>query len=1084
MNATMSENKQTTDSELLLQIVGYNSVAFEQLYNRYSATVYSLIKEIVTNPKLAEKILLNVFSVFLKRIDYYSTTSNDIFTWLTLLARNISIDALKRMKFVEDIPIYSDDYEIEFILPNLSQVISPISLEERDSLSEKIKSYKSHLTEVQNLVLSLVFFEGLNEEEIAKRLSVPVVMVRQKILSILESLHHQYTGQTEDPKSNKEVLNLIKLEALGCLSSEERTLFNEIRKNDPDFLWKELGEYQNLTALLATPISLENPAHELNAEIREVFTKILQGSDVDYPIIAPEPPVIKQYQEPIQEVTQEAIQEQVQNPISEVIKQPEVQVKKKPEFELKFRERDPKELSVLKKLETFETKPKPVPVVAKTESEIQFRSNKAPDKKLANFVDKKDSSVEIREVINAVIKEDTQVQNKLSPILTEKPDLRIENDDPSIIIEEPTSITVKEETPVKNLLIPNSSINLKELFKKEDRTIVSKENNPVNAKEEKQVIPIVEKSEIRIKTNEPPKEFRRNNLFVEKYENKIQNKLESPTLQMPAIEDKTKVPAKEITTANTVIAKEEKKAEEKPIAPVVKPDIVIKTNEPPKEIRSNNSLADKTEKILESKPALPVADQTRIENKTIEPIQEIKPVDTLVTKEEKKVEEKSVAPVVVKPDRIIKTNEPPKEVRRTNTFIDKDQKATVINPVVQKAKISDSEKKNVETTNEVHKIVVVAAKDVKPIENKTPQVLNQSNIKTDSQKSDGLKEKINPESKKEEKLFERIKPAADRSNLKIRETVFAENEKKPETIKHEVSVNALTSKPEKVKVDAASNLAEAINLDEIISKIEDEKPEPASLNEAESYEKEIVKLRKKLRRNILVSAAMFIIIIAASIFVFLEFQETPVKVSAGVKSSEKLNLAGQTNFVLNSEYKPENDTNNLAELNETTLPEQSLTKQNVAPPPLPESLTKEESTLIASKINTDLIINENKEPTQTAAAKTETIIPPKEIKKVEEEPAFFVAVEEMPQLIGGLKGIQGQIRYPEIAKRVGVEGKVIVQAIVDETGKVISTSTIKGIGAGCDEVAMDAVRNSKFTPGKQRGKNVKVQVTIPIVFKK
>ena len=52
----MSENKQTTDSELLLQIVGYNSAAFEQLYNRYSATIYSLVKEIVTNQKLAEKI--------------------------------------------------------------------------------------------------------------------------------------------------------------------------------------------------------------------------------------------------------------------------------------------------------------------------------------------------------------------------------------------------------------------------------------------------------------------------------------------------------------------------------------------------------------------------------------------------------------------------------------------------------------------------------------------------------------------------------------------------------------------------------------------------------------------------------------------------------------------------------------------------------------------------------------------------------------------------------------------------------------------------------------------------------------------
>jgi protein TonB len=87
-------------------------------------------------------------------------------------------------------------------------------------------------------------------------------------------------------------------------------------------------------------------------------------------------------------------------------------------------------------------------------------------------------------------------------------------------------------------------------------------------------------------------------------------------------------------------------------------------------------------------------------------------------------------------------------------------------------------------------------------------------------------------------------------------------------------------------------------------------------------------------------------------------------------------------------------------------------------------------------------------------------------------------------LIGGLKTLQSKIKYPEIARRVGAEGKVIVQALVDESGNVISVSTLKGIGSGCDEVAMDAVKNSKFTPGKQRGKNVKVQVNIPIVFKK
>ena len=84
----------------------------------------------------------------------------------------------------------------------------------------------------------------------------------------------------------------------------------------------------------------------------------------------------------------------------------------------------------------------------------------------------------------------------------------------------------------------------------------------------------------------------------------------------------------------------------------------------------------------------------------------------------------------------------------------------------------------------------------------------------------------------------------------------------------------------------------------------------------------------------------------------------------------------------------------------------------------------------------------------------------------------------------GIKGLQSKITYPKIASQTNTEGKVLVQAVVDENGKVISTNVIKGIGAGCDEVALDAVINSKFKPGKQRGKNVKVQVTIPIVFKK
>jgi len=96
---------------------------------------------------------------------------------------------------------------------------------------------------------------------------------------------------------------------------------------------------------------------------------------------------------------------------------------------------------------------------------------------------------------------------------------------------------------------------------------------------------------------------------------------------------------------------------------------------------------------------------------------------------------------------------------------------------------------------------------------------------------------------------------------------------------------------------------------------------------------------------------------------------------------------------------------------------------------------------------------------------------------------YFVAVEEMPFPIGGLKAIQEKIVYPEEAKNSGIEGKVYILAFINENGNVDKAKVLKGIGGGCDEAALNAVMKTKFSPGKQKGKPVKVQVSIPIVFK-
>lgn len=110
--------------------------------------------------------------------------------------------------------------------------------------------------------------------------------------------------------------------------------------------------------------------------------------------------------------------------------------------------------------------------------------------------------------------------------------------------------------------------------------------------------------------------------------------------------------------------------------------------------------------------------------------------------------------------------------------------------------------------------------------------------------------------------------------------------------------------------------------------------------------------------------------------------------------------------------------------------------------------------------------------------------PPADDEEEEDaEPEVFVIVEDPPELIGGIEGLQAKVKYPEIARKAGVEGMVVVQFIVDEQGNVLNPVVLRGPGAGLDEEAVRVVAGARFQPGKQRGKPVRVKMSLPIRFK-
>ncbi|MEZ4701312.1 MAG: TonB family protein [Rhodothermales bacterium] len=107
--------------------------------------------------------------------------------------------------------------------------------------------------------------------------------------------------------------------------------------------------------------------------------------------------------------------------------------------------------------------------------------------------------------------------------------------------------------------------------------------------------------------------------------------------------------------------------------------------------------------------------------------------------------------------------------------------------------------------------------------------------------------------------------------------------------------------------------------------------------------------------------------------------------------------------------------------------------------------------------------------------------PPAEV--VEEEPEIFVAVEQMPEMIGGVASLMKDVTYPEMARKASVEGSVIVQIVVDEEGMPRDPVILRSASELLDEAAVKAVMLQRFKPGRQRGRAVKVKMAIPVIFR-
>ena len=163
---------------------------------------------------------------------------------------------------------------------------------------------------------------------------------------------------------------------------------------------------------------------------------------------------------------------------------------------------------------------------------------------------------------------------------------------------------------------------------------------------------------------------------------------------------------------------------------------------------------------------------------------------------------------------------------------------------------------------------------------------------------------------------------------------------------------------------------------------------------------------------------------------------------------------------------------------------QQTTQETPPPPPPPAVQEVEVLNVVEDNVETESIeIN-------TEDDKEEVVIaaPVEAPEEEEEEEVIFVVVETMPEFPGGqqalFKYLSENVKYPVIAQENGIQGRVICQFVVNKDGSIVDAQVARGVDPYLDKEALRVVgQMPKWKPGEQRGKEVRVKYTLPVMFR-
>jgi len=180
------------DGALLARIARGDTLALGELYDQYGRTVFGVLYRLLGAPEPAEEVAQDAFHAVWRRAATYQPDRGSVRTWLLAIARNAAIDwrrtkgkRIEREAAIDEAMQFVEDTRVE------DRVIASLS-------AERVRAAVATLPDEQRVVLSLAFWSGLSQSEIAARTGTPLGTVKSRVRLGLSKLRDRLQLESED----------------------------------------------------------------------------------------------------------------------------------------------------------------------------------------------------------------------------------------------------------------------------------------------------------------------------------------------------------------------------------------------------------------------------------------------------------------------------------------------------------------------------------------------------------------------------------------------------------------------------------------------------------------------------------------------------------------------------------------------------------------------------------------------------------------------------------------------------------------------------------------------------------------------